>query len=116
MNVKLIKIYCILQKIPLSDRAAFFLSKSLAFPDVIWYNTTEVVAAAVAGKAGCISLSEQFSRSCVGDCRKGGDTEVEIMSVLSELIGEAIHILTLNASSLGALLAQFREWIKSKRA
>ena len=41
---------------------------------------------------------------------------MEIMSVLSELIGEAIHILTLNVSSLGALLAQFREWIKSKRA
>ena len=74
------------------------------------------MAAAAADKARWISLSEQFPVLRVGDCCKGGDTEVEIMSVLFELLGEAIHILTLNASSLGVLLAQFREWIKSKRA
>ena len=46
--------------------------------------------------------------------RKEGDKEVEILSVLRELLGEAIHIVILNASSLGALLVLFRDWIHSK--
>ena len=40
---------------------------------------------------------------------------MEILSVLRELLGEAIHIVTLNASSLGALLSKFIDWLKSHR-
>ena len=79
------------------------------------YNTIEVVAAAAAGKARCVYCPRSSSRSCIGDCCKGGDKEVEISDVLLETLGEAIHIITLNASSLGALLARFRSWIGSMR-
>ena len=62
-----------------------------------------------------ISFSEQFSRLSVGDCCKGGDKEVEILNVLRELLGEAIHIITLNASSLGALLSNLFDRFKSRK-
>ena len=39
--------------------------------------------------------------------------EVEILSVLRELLGEAIHIVALNASTLGALLSEFIDRLKS---
>lgn len=62
-----------------------------------------------------ISLSEQFFPVEISETAKGGRYEVEILSVLRELIGETIHIITLNASSLGALLSTFIDRLKSRR-
>ncbi len=40
---------------------------------------------------------------------------MEIMNVLRELLGEAVHIMALNASSLGALLSNLFDRLKSRK-
>ncbi len=51
--------------------------------------------------------------TAISETAKGGRYEVEILSVLRELFGEAIHIFTLNASTLGALLSNFIDRLKN---
>ena len=46
--------------------------------------------------------------------RKEGDM-VSIFSLLAEFIGEAVHMILINASYLGALFLDIREWFRTKR-
>ncbi len=40
---------------------------------------------------------------------------MSVIVVLVELLGEAIHMVLINASELGALVSDIRDWLSSRR-
>lgn len=59
------------------------------------------------------AIGAVFPVLCDGDCAKGA-ISVGFLSVLIELLGETVHMVTLNASRIGALLVLLRDRVKTK--
>ena len=91
-------------------------SKTLYKLSDLCYNTIEVVAAAAADKARWNIVLGAVSRPSGRRLCNRRAISVSFLQVLFELLGETVHIVMLNASHIGALLASFRDWIKSERA
>ena len=83
----------------------------------LWYNCCETVALYAQVKQG----EYRFSEQCINLAMKlrartaKGAMKMGFLSVLLELLGEAVHIISLDASFLGALLSTFIDRIKSRR-
>lgn len=65
-------------------------------------------------KANVVHRSRSSTARYSGKSVKEGDA-MSVIVVLVELLGEAIHMVLINASELGALVSDIRAWLSSHR-